>query len=221
MSELCYIIGAQCPDLPVIRNHARRLILCADGGYTPLQALGIRPDAVLGDFDSLGHLPDHPNVIRHPVEKDDTDMALAFRYGAAQGFRRFLLYGGLGGRTDHSLANLALLHQMALSGLQGWLWGQGEVFFALGAGQSVHFPATMEGICSVFALGDTAEGVTLEGLQYPLTDATLQPQIPLGVSNAFLSRPACVSVKKGTLLLYWRSDASALLDLIEKGEAFE
>ncbi len=216
MSELCYIIGAQCADLPVIRSHRRRLILCADGGYTALQQAGILPDAVLGDFDSLGYLPAHPNLIRHPVEKDDTDMALAVQYGRDRGFRRFLLYGGMGGRTDHTLGNLALLQQMAIRKEQGWLFGNGEVFTAISQGQTLRFPKEMHGIFSVFAAGGVAEGVTLEGFKYPLDRATLSPAVPLGVSNEFTGAPASVSVEAGTLLLFWQSSPQALLDLIEE-----
>ncbi len=214
MSELCYIIGANCQEPPTFATHDRRLILCADGGYAKLQTLDIQPDAVLGDFDSLGYLPSHPNLIRHPKEKDDTDMALAVQYGRDRGFRRFLLYGGMGGRTDHTLGNLALLQQMAMRTEQGWLFGNGEVFTAISHGQTIRFPQETQGIFSVFAVGGIAEGVTLAGFKYPLDHATLSPAVPLGVSNEFTGVPATVSVETGTLLLFWQTSAQALLDLI-------
>lgn len=74
----------------------------ADAGYQTLSKLGARIDRVVGDFDSMGEVPVHPNVRVHPAEKDETDMMLAVRTGLHLGYRSFLIYGGLGGRLDHN-----------------------------------------------------------------------------------------------------------------------
>ena len=101
-TSVCYIICA----LP--QNHhfspaPGDLVIAADGGYAHMG--GIKPDLVVGDFDSLGYVPDGESVVRHPAEKDDTDTMLAARIGIERGYRTFLLLGGVGGRLDHTLRN--------------------------------------------------------------------------------------------------------------------
>ena len=176
-------------------------ILAADGGYAHIQSLGLTPDGVLGDFDSLGYVPEQAKIF--PVEKDDTDAMLAVRHGLSLGYRRFLLYGSLEGpRLDHTVANFQTLQFLADRGAEGFLIGKEQVVTVLKNG-TLRFPAEAEGILSVFCMGEDARGVTLTGLQYPLENGTLTPGFPLGVSNHFTGRPATVTVSKGNLLLIY------------------
>ena len=173
-------------------------IIAADGGYAHVQKLGLTPDAVLGDFDSLGFVPEGANVF--PVEKDDTDAMLAVRHGLALGYREFYLYGALEGkRLDHPVANLQTLHFLADHGAAGYLVGKEQMVTVVT--DSLSFRAGAEGTISVFCMGENAEGVCLSGLQYPLENGTLTPGFPLGVSNHFTGKEATVSVKKGSLLV--------------------
>lgn len=102
----CYIYGAM-PCGSTEKLEEGDLLIAADGGYAYLQ--GQKPDLVVGDFDSLGYVPEGEQIIRHPVQKDDTDMLLAVREGLKRGYRKFVLYGGIGGRLDHTIANLQVL----------------------------------------------------------------------------------------------------------------
>lgn len=171
-------------------------IIAADGGTVYTEALGLRPDLILGDFDSLGYVPE--GAERHPVEKDDTDAMLAVRLGLEQGCDRFLLYGALeGDRVDHTLANFQLLLFLASHNARGWLVGDKQIVTALWEKQD--YPATAEGIFSLFSMEYGAK-VTLEGLKYELTDGLLQPDFPLGVSNQFVGKTSRVEVKNGSLL---------------------
>ena len=173
-------------------------VIAADGGYRHTQALGLTPDAILGDFDSLGFVPENAAVF--PVEKDDTDAMLAVRQGLAQGCDRFILYGALdGARLDHTVANLQTLLFLAEKGAEGYLVGNTQIAFTVL--QSRAFPESCTGTISVFCLGRDAKGVTLENLKYPLKDGTLTATFPLGVSNHFTGKSATVSVKNGTLLV--------------------
>ena len=177
------------------------LVLAADGGLKHVQSLGLSPHAVLGDFDSLGYIP--PNATVFPVEKDDTDSMLAVRHGLELGFDRFLLYGSLDGpRLDHTVANFQTLQFLADRGARGWLIGTTQIVTVI-KNSSVRFPAEAEGIVSVFCMGEDAEGVTLENLQYPLTNGILSAGFPLGVSNHFIGKEAIISVKNGSLLLIY------------------
>ena len=204
--KTCHIIGAGDFDGLLRLPEPGDLVIAADAGYRWLQKLGINPDLVLGDFDSLGEVPDHPQVLKVPAEKDDTDMLLAVRTGLDRGYARFLLYGGLGGaRFDHTIANLQVLHFAAVREAQAYLVGRGAVITAVRNG-SLSFPADCRGYFSVFCIGSPARGVTLQGFKYELRDGTLSPDMPLGVSNEFTGRPAGVSVTDGTLLVTWQSD---------------
>ena len=120
---ICYVVGAGefCPR--GLTPGPGDLVIAADGGFAALEGLGLSPDLVVGDFDSLGHRPDHPHVVALPVEKDDTDMHSAIRLGWERGYRAFRLYGGTGGRIDHTLANIQSLARLASQGGRGWLVG--------------------------------------------------------------------------------------------------
>ena len=176
-------------------------VIAADGGLRHVQSLGVTPDVILGDFDSLGYVPESANVF--PVEKDDTDAMLAARRGLALGCREFYFYGSLDGkRLDHTVANFQTLQFLADNDAVGYLIGADYMVTVLKNG-SLSFGADAEGILSVFCMGADAEGVTLEGLQYPLRDGRLSAGFPLGVSNHFIGSAAKISVKRGSLLLLW------------------
>ena len=160
----------------------------------------------MGDFDSLGYRPDHPNVETHPVMKDDTDLGLAVRWALAHGHRRFVIAGALGGRLDQTIASLQTLRGLTDAGAQGWLIGCGWVVTAVQNG-TLTFPAGMAGTVSVFSSGSTARGVTLRGLLYEITDAELTCAMPLGVSNSFTGAAATVRVTDGTVYVLWQGDA--------------
>ena len=177
------------------------IVIAADGGLLHTQRLGITPDVILGDFDSLGFVPEGANVF--PVEKDDTDAMLAVRRGLAMGCREFLLYGSLDGkRLDHTVANFQTLQFLADHGAVGYLIGADHMVTVLKNG-TLSFPPDADGILSVFCLGADATGVNIEGLQYILKDGTLSAGFPLGVSNHFIGSTARISVKHGSLLLNW------------------
>ena len=172
-------------------------ILAADGGLKHLQALGLAPNGIIGDFDSLGYVPEGAQVF--PVEKDDTDSMLAVRKGLALGYDRFVLYGSLDGpRLDHTIANLQTLCFLAEHGAKGYLAGLTYMATAISE-ETVRFPQTAEGILSLFCFGKPAH-VTLKGLKYELDDGVLESGFPLGVSNHFVGKPATVQVSQGCLV---------------------
>ena len=176
-------------------------VIAADGGLRHTESLGIVPNEILGDFDSLGYAPAGANVF--PVEKDDTDAMLAVRRGLALGYRDFLLYGSLDGpRLDHTVANFQTLQFLADHGASGILAGLTTLVTVVKNG-SLRFPAGCTGTVSVFCMGADAHGVTLKGLYYPLENGTLTAGFPLGVSNHFTGQEAEISVEDGSLLVLW------------------
>ncbi len=197
--KTCYIFCAlPVNSLPEIDSDD--LVIAADAGYKQLG--GIKPHLVVGDFDSLGYVPREESVVELPVRKDDTDALFAVKLGLSRGFRRFVLLGSVGGRLDHTLANIQALAYLTTRGARGVLVGEIEKITMLQNG-SLNFFGTPEGIVSVFAYGGTATGVTEENLAYPLDRATVTTDFPIGVSNEFTNQPACVTVEEGCLLIVW------------------
>jgi len=205
-NSVCFIVGAGevWPDL-TLSLHPDDLLIAADGGFRTAERMGLVPHLVIGDFDSLGNRPNHPNTVVLPTVKDDTDMCAAIRLGRERGYTRFALYGGTGGRLAHTLANLQLLDGLAREDCRGFLVGDGTVATAVHGG-ALDFPAYMSGYLSVFCTSGRAEGVTLSGLKYELDNETLTGSFPLGVSNEFVGVSACVEVAHGVLLTLWQAD---------------
>ena len=175
------------------------LIIAADGGVRHTEKLGIRPDIVLGDFDSLGYAPE--GAEKYPVEKDDTDALLAAKRGLEKGCREFLFYASLDGpRLDHTLANLQTLRYLADRGAAGRLIGLRQQVTLLRGGK-LTLPPREKGDISLFAFGGEARGVTVKGLKYELEKGTLTPSFPLGVSNSFVGKSAEISVEEGDILI--------------------
>jgi thiamine pyrophosphokinase len=182
---------------PIPKNS---LVIAADGGLRHTQALGLTPDIILGDFDSLGYIPTGSRV--YPVEKDDTDAMLAVRVGLEQGCGNFLFYGAMDGpRLDHTIANFQTLAFLSTHGARGWLIGRDYIATVLSA-ESIDFSGEASGIFSLFCLGASAE-VSIEGLHYPLSRGRLTPDFPLGVSNHFVGTPARITVHEGLVLALW------------------
>ena len=176
-------------------------IIAADGGYVHTQQAGLTPDCILGDFDSLGYVPENGNVF--PVEKDDTDAMLAVRRGLELGFDRFLLYGSLDGpRLDHTVANFQTLQYLSNHGARGWLIGKDYIVTVIRNGQ-LEFSAEATGILSVFCMGRDARGVSIRGAQYELENGTLTAGFPLGVSNHFVGKAVTIQVEDGSLLVIY------------------
>ena len=197
MRPCCIFCAGVCDSFDAVPEKDA-LIIAADGGVTHLKKFGLTADCVLGDFDSLGYVPDGAQVF--PVQKDDTDAMLAVRYGLEQGCRRFYLYGALEGeRLDHTVANFQLLQFLADHGAEGYLIGKRQIATVVQNGTAV---LQGGGVLSVFCVGANAQGVTLTGVEYPLDNGTLTAGFPLGVSNHII-KEATVGVESGSLLLIY------------------
>lgn len=184
---------------------AEDYVIAADGGLRHTQALGIVPAEILGDFDSLGYVPEGATV--YPAEKDDTDAMLAARRGLELGLREFVFYGALEGpRLDHTVANFQTLQFLADRGARGFLVGR-DILVTVVKNGSLTFPAGAEGNLSVFCMGPDARGVTERGLYYGLTNGVLTAGFPLGASNHFTGEQAVISVEDGSLLVLWDRSA--------------
>lgn len=199
-SKICYIVGGGADyGLPFTPGE-HDLVIAADAGFRSLDGCGIPADYIIGDFDSLDYIPQSLNVIRLSPEKDMTDMSAAVDIGIERGYKLFHLYGGTGGRIDHTIANLQLIASLAGQDKQGFLFGQDSVITAI-HNTSLSFREIPSGYISVFSHTEQSFGVYLRGLKYELTDAMLKSTFPLGVSNEFTGTKSSITVENGTLLI--------------------
>lgn len=202
MEKLCVIFGAGEVYSPRKRFNKDDIIIAADGGYAAAIDAGLEPNVVIGDFDS-GEAPTAAaHVIKLNRDKDDTDMLAAVKLGLRRGYKTFVLYGGTGGRPDHTYANIATLAYLNAFDARGFLVYKDAVATVIN-NSSITLPKSAHGTVSVFAYGGKASGVTYKNLSYILEDTELSPDFPLGVSNATTDSPAKISVKDGSLLIYF------------------
>lgn len=190
-----------------LRAEPGDFILCADGGYDAAVRYGIRPDMVIGDFDSMPE--DHVRIcdkITLPVHKDDTDMAVCLQEGRRRGYREFRIAGCLGGRLDHTIANLQCLYDCALRGESVWMAdGQNRVTVLLPGEYTLDAMPGRK--LSLLAYTPEVAGVTLTGAVWELHNATLTSRVPLGVSNEATCANPQLSFASGALLLVWSQDS--------------
>lgn len=205
-NAICYIVGAGENCGLDFTPSANDLVIAADAGIRYLEQYGIAANLVIGDFDSLDCVPSHPNTIVLNPEKDETDMFAAVREGVRAGYYNFHIYCGMGGRIDHTIANIQVLTHLAQNGMQGFLFGRDNAITAI-TDRELAFEAVPSGYISVFSHIEKSEGVYLRGLKYELDNAVLTNTFPLGVSNEFVGRKSSVSVSHGTLLIVMPRDA--------------
>lgn len=211
----CILVCAgdlEISDIPVREDD---LVIAVDGGYMYCGIFEIEPDIVIGDFDSLEEKyvrqieetyasgTGRKRMVRLNPEKDDTDTLAALKLGLAEGYREFHLYGAMGGRLEHTIANLQCLLYLKEHGAAAYIW-DGSMMMTLIKDESISFRQEMEGVLSVFAVGGQAEGVSEKGLKYTLTDAVIKEDFPIGISNEFIGEKAEISVRQGRLLVIVR-----------------
>ena len=200
----CVIVGgADIGDYARVKQYLRAddAIVFCDSGLKHMEALGVKPALIVGDFDS--HCNPHLDVetIVLPCEKDDTDTVFAIKTGLEKGYRHFYIYGGLGGkRSDHTSANLQSLLYLANRKARGWLFGENCVWTAI---KNSSITLKGEGNVAVFCFDGVARGVTLKGLKYELQNAEVTSDFPIGVSNSMAAEEATVEVTDGALLVMY------------------
>ena len=182
-------------------------VIALDGGLVFCSRYGIEPDMIVGDFDSLPQqkqilLDKYPQEIIYklPCEKDDTDTLAAIRMAVNKGFQQFTIYGGLGGRLSHTMANIQSLLYLKEQGLDGKLIGDGSRIFLVKE-EHITLQLWEKGYISIFSYSEKAEGVTLKNFKYEIENVTLENSFPIGVSNEFVGKEAEISVRQGVLLV--------------------
>lgn len=197
MEELCLIVsgGEECP-LPEELRAARYVIAC-DRGYAYAARYGLKPDLVIGDFDSAAPPADVP-VERAPTRKDDTDTMLAVRRALKEGYREIAIVCAFGGRFDHALANLQAGAFVVAHGGRARLYGADTEALVFSGGCET-LPRRDGRSLSLFALSDRCAGVSVRGTKFVCEDAEITNAFPVGVSNVWEAETAEIECKSGIL----------------------
>ena len=197
--KVCYVIGAG-EFYGELSPTPSDLVIAADGGLDTLLSLGVRCDLLVGDMDSLKGTPTGIEAVKHPVEKDETDMHLAYLEGVKRGYKKFVLFGGVGGREDHTFANYSLLLYAKQHGHDMKLVSKSGTVFVI-KDEEIKLAGKKGDTLSVFAFGSVCAGVSIRGAKYETDKITLSPDFPLGVSNEFACECVSISVESGNLLV--------------------
>ncbi len=177
------------------------LVIAADAGYLTAKKMGVTPDILLGDFDTLGveNIPEGIECLRVPTEKNDTDTQLAVQVAAERGVWEIVIVGGLSGRVDHTLSILAILEDL-------WERKAGRIYATLTDGKNrVRFirssgtilPRSQYRFFSLIAADETVKGITLEGCKYPLKNGRISRRNQWAVSNEITGNCAIVEISRG------------------------
>lgn len=204
--SVCYIFSGGIMhdnDLSEYDLQQPDYVISADAGYVYACRYGYQTDCLLGDFDTLSALPDSDNfreLLKYKSEKDDTDTMLAVRHAIDKGFDDIYIFGALGGRFDHTFANVQTLDFIASHGKRGHIVSENDYLTVLNAGEYTFYRKKGYSF-SVFSVTEKCEGVYEKGFKYTLDNAVLTSSFPLGVCNEILGEKAELSFKSGRILI--------------------
>lgn len=197
----CIVVGAIDVNVK-IEKHEDDFLIAADKGYLNCIKQNLDVDLLIGDFDSLKIVPDNIEKIKLNEIKDDTDVFDALMEGIKRGYKSFILYGVIGGRFDHTFANIQILLLLKNKGYEAKIIDEDRTYIIL-ENESIELPKKERGYLSVFSLSAISHGVTLKNLKYELKNAILTSEFPLGVDNEYIDKSPFIEVKDGKILLIY------------------
>lgn len=186
------------------------LVIGVDGGAFHLRKLGIKPDLLLGDFDSISKEDYDDNykagieVFKYPTEKNATDTEIAVDEAIKRGCKQIIVIGGIGSRLDHSLANIFLLKKILDNGIKGMIVNKNNEIYLINDKININFEKGYK--LSLLPITDKVEGITTKGLYYELNNNSISLGSSRGISNEFISDNVEVSISKGLLLVIKSKD---------------
>lgn len=201
--KMCLLVGSSEFYCDRLSNIEDAFIIALDGGYEHLRDRGIVPDMIIGDFDSLGYIPEFDDITVLPRVKDDTDSFYAAKEALGMGYRDFYLCGCTGGeRPEHTFANISLMLYLSHHGAKCVMEGERELYRVISGPCKLEF-FDGQGYFSAFSLSESTEGVTMHGFEYETRSITMRSDVPLGVSNSFKNEICTLEISKGDLLVIW------------------
>ena len=207
MKVFIFTGGSIKPENITEKHEKGDMVIAADAGYLNAKRLGFSVDVLVGDFDSLGkeNIPEGVEVVELPAEKDVTDTQVALDVAIKSGTRQIIIIGGLDGRLDHTLSNMAILRELSALHIYAYITdGQNRVRYING-GSEIIIRSRFK-YFSLIADDKAVKGVCIEGAKYPLKNAKLERSRQFAVSNEIVGNCALISVKRGGLFIV-ESDA--------------
>jgi thiamine pyrophosphokinase len=202
MNKTCYIFTAYGNiDKLMFKIEDEDFVIAADGGYDLALKAQIKPDLLLGDFDSVvNNDTQNITVLEFSKDKDYTDTQLAISEGLIRGYKNFVIVGGIGGRLDHTIANISLLKLLNNNDADGFMIdNETKVLFLKNCHRIIKKDECK--FLSLFSYSPVSEGVSIEGVKFPLINAQISNSFPIGISNEITEQQAKISVQKGELLI--------------------
>lgn len=187
-------------------------VICADGGLEKAGRLGLKPDLILGDFDSVdSHILEKYKQLKietvtFPSEKDYTDMELAVEYAVQKGFKHVVMIGASGTRLDHTLANIQLLEKYHFMGIDLEIIDNNNHIKIISDNTDIKIKYKKDYFVSLVPVTETIEGLTLEGFKYPLDNVIVKRGTTFLISNEITQKTGRIILKKGTALVFVSKD---------------
>ena len=208
--KVCIALNGEIKDYnkikSIIENEKYDFIICADGGANHLYNMDIIPDYIIGDLDSARseiinyYKENNVSFKKFPTKKDETDSEICIFLAQKLNAKEIDFIGALGGRIDHTIANINLLYYVKEKNIKPRILSEDEEINILINGQMV-ISGNKGDLVSIIPINGDANGVTLENLEYPLINHNMKYSVPLGISNIMLDKSCKVSVNQGTLLI--------------------
>lgn len=202
MKVFIFTGGSIVPENIIEKLDKDDMVISADSGYLNAELLGFKTDVLVGDFDSLGreNIPDGIEKVELPCEKDLTDTQVACDMAIEAGANQIVIIGGLDGRLDHTLSNMAVLRELSSKGIYSYITdGKNRVRYINSTGTIIARSAFK--YLSLIADDKVVKGVSIEGCKYPLKDAKIYRERQFAVSNEIVGNCALVSARKGGLFI--------------------
>lgn len=180
-------------------------IIAADSGWFHAKISGVKPDLLIGDFDSfpgMERLQEREafEILRLEVDKDETDTYAGVREALERGYKNIVVYGGMNWRVDHTYSNFFIFKMVKnQGGTCIFKDGMQSVFYV--ENESKHFKGHKGQTVSILPFGGSAKGVSLTGFQYGLENAVLKSDFPIGTSNVLVEDKGIVTVSEGGVLV--------------------
>lgn len=206
--KACIITGGELSGQLItayLEKHPENLCIVVDGALEVTHPLGIKPDYIVGDFDTVNQelLEFYENeiILRHPPEKDQTDTELAIETALKSGCSQLVFFGATGSRLDHSLGNVFLLENLLKRGITAEIRNDNNRLYLKNQSFVLNRKETVGDFFSLLPLTETVENVTLCGFKYPVKNLTFYRENTLGISNEITEEEAKVEFSKGIFIV--------------------
>jgi len=209
----CIITGGDISEQfldEYLKEHPTKLRIVVDGALEITHRLGVKPDYIVGDFDTVNQelleYYDKDIILRHPPEKDQTDTELAIETALNAGYDNLTFLGATGSRMDHSLGNIFLLEGLLAQGIEAEILNENNKLYLKKQGFTLKRKEARGNFISLLPLTETVENVTLRGFKYPVEHLTFYREKTLGISNEITEEEAVVEFSKGTFIVVESQD---------------